>query len=677
MDFAFLNPWFWAAALGLAVPVWLHLRRKKERNVVRFSAVRFLDDAPRARRSPLCLEQLWLLLLRSLAVLLIVAAFAWPYWRRHPAALSRESVVYILDNTLSHQANDGFNLDRQRLLDQLKRTGPDVRVAVVELTSVPRVISDFKDSRLAARQKVEQLRASFERGPYLAAFRQAGALLDRSASPHKRIVLLADNQANQWDGSGTPPFLSGIELELPRAGVAQKPNLWLSDLRAHRRFLGNKSTVTFTMRLGHLGPAHRARVSLQANGQTVFNRAVDLEGQPQTILLQGQCDADPQAWIRAEASVEGIPDALAGDNRAFVSVPPVVEGEVALLAQSPYLRLALSPEVMRGQWTTRTLDPSALAAELASSHYAEVLCLESAYLQNPDARSLLKRYLADGRGVFLIVNRLSPTIDGCLRELGFEPEGMAVAEDAAPERFQFVMSNHSLFRSFQSSEFGDLMDIRVLSHARLLTKTARPLIFSQKGDGLFFEAANHRGKLFVCAFGLGRLQSSWPVDPTFIPFVDLTLQAARPQQTPLLAFKPGESTSLQVPPGRSGRTVVLRVGSRQIGTAPVQRGKVQLRMPGEPGLYDLAFDGQTPAEQILSVNPDPKESELEFVDSPKEVRSWQLDPAHRPLGAHPWAEAQVGLSAILQQDLWWWMVLGGLLALILETAWAHAKGESA
>src|SRR5512140_1117634 len=81
MPFSFLNPWFWLGALAVAAPVWLHLRRKRETNVVEFTALRFLDDQPEPRRSPWRLRDLLLFAMRVLALLLLVAAFAWPYLR--------------------------------------------------------------------------------------------------------------------------------------------------------------------------------------------------------------------------------------------------------------------------------------------------------------------------------------------------------------------------------------------------------------------------------------------------------------------------------------------------------------------------------------------------------------------------------------------------------------------
>src|SRR5262249_45359078 len=123
----------------------------------------------------------------------------------------------------------------------------------------------------------------------------------------------------------------------------------------------------------HSGLASAANLLLRANDQLLFNRAIPLAQQPDTLLLQGQWEAESGAWLRGEATIEGAPDALPADNRVFFSLPPVVEGKVAVLAQSTYLRLALSPEVMRGQWSATFLDPSHVvgASERGSVEAAE------------------------------------------------------------------------------------------------------------------------------------------------------------------------------------------------------------------------------------------------------------------------------------------------------------------
>jgi len=110
----------------VAAPIWLHLRRKKQTNLVQFSALRFLEDNPEPRRSPLRLRHLVLLALRVLALLCVLAAFAWPYLRGADTVPIKESRVYVLDNTLSHQARGGFTRDRDRILTELGRAGSGI-----------------------------------------------------------------------------------------------------------------------------------------------------------------------------------------------------------------------------------------------------------------------------------------------------------------------------------------------------------------------------------------------------------------------------------------------------------------------------------------------------------------------------------------------------------------------
>src|SRR5712671_1703899 len=260
MPFSFLNPWLLLGALAVAAPVWLHLRRKQEVNLFRFSALQFLDDQPTPRASPWRLRDLLLFALRTLTLLLLVAAFAWPFLRGEEVAPVKESRIYILDNTLSHQANGGFTRDRERILSDLGKAGANIQIAVVELAASPRVTVSFGDDRETASQKLKAMQPSFQRGSYIAAFRQANSLLANSLGAQKRIVFLGDNQENQWNENvNSPPFLGNVQIELPTTPAPALPNLSLSEPRAQRIFLGDKSLVNFTVKLTHSGPHRPAR----------------------------------------------------------------------------------------------------------------------------------------------------------------------------------------------------------------------------------------------------------------------------------------------------------------------------------------------------------------------------------------------------------------------------------
>jgi hypothetical protein len=274
----------------------------------------------------------------------------------------------------------------------------------------------------------------------------------------------------------------------------------------------------------------------------------------------------------------------------------------------------------------------------------------------------------------LLVNRLTPSISGFLRELGFEAEGMVNAPKGAPEKFQFVFSNHPIFHPFLSPDYGNLMDIKVLKYARLKANQAMPLVFSEKGAGLFFQGTKLQGKLFVAAFGLDREHTSWPVHQTFIPFLDLALQTARAEDPTPTNFEPGEVAVIQVPAGADARTVVLRDDQREMTRATVEQGRAQLHLPELPGLYAMSYDDNPAPQKVFSVNPSPKESQLAYATTPEAVKVWQLSRSGETAKAGPAAaRAQISLTGILQQRFWWWMLLGGLLALLLELALAELK----
>ena len=59
-----LYPLMALGVLAVGVPLWLHLRRRDEDNLVEFSTLRFLDEQPIARARPLWPRNWPLLLLR-------------------------------------------------------------------------------------------------------------------------------------------------------------------------------------------------------------------------------------------------------------------------------------------------------------------------------------------------------------------------------------------------------------------------------------------------------------------------------------------------------------------------------------------------------------------------------------------------------------------------------------
>src|SRR3954465_14755996 len=100
----FLAPAFFAGLLAIAIPVIIHLINRERKVVVEFPSLMFLQRIPYRSVRRQKIRHLLLLILRCLAVALLVAAFARPFFeRKHTAigASGAREVVILLDRSSS------------------------------------------------------------------------------------------------------------------------------------------------------------------------------------------------------------------------------------------------------------------------------------------------------------------------------------------------------------------------------------------------------------------------------------------------------------------------------------------------------------------------------------------------------------------------------------------------
>ena len=75
----FLTPWFLAGAVGICLPVWLHLLKKHKTTPLPFSSLMFFERRIQSSIKHRRLRYLVLFALRAALVLLLALAFAHPY----------------------------------------------------------------------------------------------------------------------------------------------------------------------------------------------------------------------------------------------------------------------------------------------------------------------------------------------------------------------------------------------------------------------------------------------------------------------------------------------------------------------------------------------------------------------------------------------------------------------
>ena len=97
---SFLNPYIFAAGVaGLALPIIVHLQRRRRRVRVMFSSLRLVEESQRITRKRLKITDWPILLLRLLAVALLAFAFGRPWLQSLAGTASgqKESLAIVLD----------------------------------------------------------------------------------------------------------------------------------------------------------------------------------------------------------------------------------------------------------------------------------------------------------------------------------------------------------------------------------------------------------------------------------------------------------------------------------------------------------------------------------------------------------------------------------------------------
>jgi hypothetical protein len=677
----FLNPWFLLGLVAVGAPVWLHLRRKDREKIVPFTGLRFLEDQPMAKAPPLTLKNLVLFLLRVLALALLVAAFARPYFSTAGMAAT-SSRVFVIDNTLSRQAENGLEHDKQYVLDQMAGAGAHEQIGVVVLGAEPRVVVNFGDSPQQAREKVQAVQPTTERGTILSAVRQADFLLKQSIGETKQIVVLSDFQKNQWtEDANAPPFLAPGEVKLPFLPTAPaRSNFYVAEPRVQRIFIGEGALIQFTALIGRTGTISSAVVSLTSNGREILHRPIGLDAKTDKISVITQWEADPGAWLQGSLSVTADGDALPQDNACYFTVPPITEGRVALLSDSVYLQTALSGPVAHGHWKVETLNPTKLAdANIATPDtFADILMVDGDYLQSAQARMLVDRYFTAGRGVFIMAGSLPTLLTGFLEKLGFDPLPQLVPPGAgqlAPIRY--FSPDSPVFKPFLVPDFCSLVDVRVGEPVHLSARDAKPILFGSHGDALLFDGTKDNGRFLLTTFGFDRKQTDWVVHPSFVPFLDSALQYLRPQVPLNATLEPGEIWLAQIPPELPVKTVVLSHDGQEVARATVNADhRALVRVPDQPGIYGLAYDQAPQVRQMLAVNPSERESDLTyFTAEPDILKAWTLNDTKKPV-----AQSALGIPASLMaasnSNVWWGLVLSGVAALLFEMIVLYWRGHA-
>ena len=270
---SFFAPWMLLGLVAAAAPVILHILRRRTADRVPWGAWMFLADSLRRRRRRLVLEDIVLLVLRTLVLVLAALAFARPFLPEmhfFGGAGMDKDVVLVVDASASMKLRDpsgrsAFDraVEEARTLVEDSPKGTAFGVVVGEGT--PLILTP---SPISAKREVLALLDSLKPGDdamdaprSLAA---AGEVLAGGANPAKEVVVLGDGQAYGWRCNDAAEW-KRVERIFARFN-RRPPVVWrtferpenvrnaaIADVRPGRRVIGTDRPVAFSVTVVNSG----------------------------------------------------------------------------------------------------------------------------------------------------------------------------------------------------------------------------------------------------------------------------------------------------------------------------------------------------------------------------------------------------------------------------------------
>jgi hypothetical protein len=194
---SFLAPWGLLLAAAAAVPLLLHLLRRRTGTRVEFPALRYLLRAQKEHAREVRLRNLLLMAIRIAIVLALALALARPLGWLPLGAHAPTAVVLLVDNSLSSSAagRDGPPLTRlvegARALVDASRTADRLWVVGMDGEVVTGSPGDV-------RAALDAMRALDGAGDASEAWARATGVLGASGLTERRLVILTDAQATSW-----------------------------------------------------------------------------------------------------------------------------------------------------------------------------------------------------------------------------------------------------------------------------------------------------------------------------------------------------------------------------------------------------------------------------------------------------------------------------------------------
>lgn len=633
----FLNIAFLFGLVAAAVPIIIHLLNRRRVKKVKFSSLEFLDEVNKQRMRRINLRRILILILRTLAILALVFAFARPTLRSGLlfAGSVPKNVVVCLDASYSMGAamETGTVFDAAKTIagDIVDEAGGADMVNVVAFAKTAEaLLEQGTRNKGVVKTAIERVPLSSETTSIRAAVDRALALIEKSDVDGGEVYVVSDFRASDdssfVDEAKLPDNVRVYFIPVYDEDV---DNVSIDKIGVPRKLLRPGEVVKVTVTATNHAREATANVPLEivVDGDRKAEQVVELAPSATQTVTFPLSLAEPGRYHgRVAKNHDRLP---VDDDRFFLievsnTIPvTLVTGRRRTTASDApvpslfYVEKALNPRgTAEGEFAVRVIDErDVTTSSLPAS--GVVVWVDPQSLE-PKRMVLLERHVRRGGGLLVFLGNADPAIlnDTAFRALVGIRGG---AEKSAESRAAFTSFEkaHPVFSLFTKDE------LELLSRAKVRTYTAArgvapdsALAYIGGGDPSVWECVRGRGRVLVFAAAPDLATGDIPLSPMFLPLVHTSVSyLASTGEAPgadehrvgsPIAFtvsQTGLDESQLAIRDPAGDSLKPAIGERSAGEV-----QVGFDRPAHPGFYRLYRDTTRIAE--AAVNVDTRESNL-------------------------------------------------------------------
>jgi hypothetical protein len=487
----------------------------------------FLERIPYRSVRRQKIRHLLLLALRCIAIAMLVAAFARPFFQRRHAAITgtgAKELVILLDRS----ASMGYAGRWQKAKDAAKRAvsalGATDRATLVLFSGEALVASEpmARPDRIVA--SINAAKLTPEGTKFAPALKLASQIVTASSLPRREVVLISDFQKIGWTSRNEIGFPPGTVITPVDLGGPTAADIAVSQVTTDRDSTGERDRVTVAARLVNTGSAAKTVSAVLAiGGRDVQTKSVNVPPRG-TMQVAFAPIAVPSGATKG--SVHVTPDSLPQNDVLNFTIAPdeavpvlVVEPASPRQNQGLYLSRALAigdrpafrvDQKNVGDLTPRDFDRRA------------VVVLDEVDPPSGEIGNRLRTAVNAGTGLVVVPGGNHPeTWSAEWRAMLPATIGQTIDRTGdAGGTLSSLDYAHPIFELFNAPRSGDFSTARFLRYRALVAAPGAtiPARFDD-GSPALVERATGSGKVLIWASSFDQNWTTLPLQPVFLPFV--------------------------------------------------------------------------------------------------------------------------------------------------------------